>query len=823
MLVSNITLSETNVDSSISYEITVYNKKNTNYRFVGVTYDEEFYSNTNIMFELSEIQVGDKIESESSLSFTVTFKYVDNVNLDEENFNNVLNSYLNFNFERDAEPVLANKMIPIYYESGQWKKTESTSDNWHNYYNGKWANALTYNHNEVYNQANNDTEIKVFNGTSDYITLGSANYDFSKNITVAARFKIYEYGTETQVITGNIEGAGFYLGLSGKNKIRFRHQESSTTDQNLYSQAKIELDTWYNAVVTYDGTIMKLYVNGVLEDSIEYSGSITKSASPIAIGGNPGKDGTVSGAYFAGVISEAIIMKEPLTEEEVFKNYGKKIRHVPTSHNVLYYLRFDGDNGIVGNGASYEAEGMIFDGTDDYLSVGYSAYDFKNTFSIGARFKLNAYSDKEYDIFGNPQSAGINLFKTTDNKLQCAVYDLNTSNYIYRTFSVIPELDTWYTIIATYNGTELKLYINGKEDVSEKIAIEMYEGTTPFMIGVNPNLNSKLGGAYFNGVISDIILVDEALTANQISTYYSSNLRTVVSDKTLISYDLRAYESRENGTIIPEEMINTMWVWIPRFVATTPTSLGLIDTEIVGINETAHDAFTLGGEELKGFWIGKFENSTNFVSENSDNTIYIKPNNNSWTNNSIGSMFNTIKNIALLPDENGFDASDTKSLDSHMIKNNEWGAVAYFAQGKCGISRAGTYIEIEENSSTYVTGGSNYQTNVGQSTTGNVYGVYDMAEGANEFVMGNYSGNANSYLQTLPDSKYYNIYTTQEEYLNKKLQHALFETNEFYNQSTQDFVDSSNIWLVRNNLFSYTNSSGKNTSSTGSRTILVVK
>lgn len=809
ILNSKINLSETLEDSSITYNITVYNKIDTTYKFVGVTYDEDVYSNNNITFDVSGIKVGDKILSGKSLTFSITFKYIDNIDMTEENFNNVLTSVLDFNFERDAIPVLANKMIPIYYESGEWKKTTSSSDNWHDYYNGKWVNALTYNHNLVYNQAENDSEIKVFNGTSDYINLGSANYNFGTDITLMSRFKIYEYGTATQIIIGNIETTGCYLGLTSGNRIRFRVNNEDGTNTSLYSEEKIDLDTWYTVVATCDGAIMKLYIDGILEDSIEFTGNITKSAAPIMIGGNPSTTGEATSGYFGGVISEVAIMKEPLTEVEVAKNYGKKLNHIPTRHNVLYYLKFDADNGIVCNSPSYESEGMAFDGLDDYISVGYSAYNFNNTFSIGARFKLRAYSDQEYDIFGNPQAAGINLFKTTDNKLQVAIYNQKASDYVYRYFSVTPELETWYTIIATYDGKTLKLYLDGKEDLSEDIDIEMYQGTTPFMIGVNPNLNSKLGGAYFNGIISDVILVDEALTADQISTYYSSNLRTVISDKTLISYDLRAYESRENGTIIPEEMINTMWVWIPRFVATTPTSLGVIDTEIVGINDIAHDAFSIGGEEVEGFWVGKFENSTNFTSENADNTIYIKPNKQSWTNNSIGGMFNTIKNIILLRDEYGFDVDDTKNLDTHMIKNNEWGAIAYFSHGKCGISRKGTYIEVEENNTTkYLTGGDNYKTNVGQSSTGNVYGIYDMAGGTSEFVMGNYNSTTNSYLETLPDSKYYNIYTTQEKYTNNDLQHTLFETNDLYNKSTKNFVDETNIWLIRNNLFSYNSSSG---------------
>lgn len=822
ILNSSIALSETDAESSITYNITVYNRNNLSLRFVDVAYDREFYDNENIIFELSGIKKGDKIISKESLSFSITFKYIDGVNVNEENFNNVLNSFLNFNFERDAEPVLANNMIPVYYESGNWKKTDLSSGNWHDYYNGKWANALTYNHNLAYNQVENDKELKVFNGTSDYINLGSANLELGTNITLAARFKISERGTDTRIIIGNVQSGGFYLGLTSKDKLRIRFYETSTTYHDVVCQDVLELNTWYTTVATYDGSKIKLYINGDLKGNTEYTGNILKSAAPIVIGGNPNIEGVVTGSWFSGLISETIVMREALTETEIAENYGETFNHIPNKHKVLYYLRFNGDNGIICNGASYEEEGMVFDGVDDYISVGYSSYDFNNTFSIGARVKLNAYSNKEYTIFGNPQEAGFNLFKSTDNKLEIAVYDQNTSTYINQETSFTPELNTWYTLMATYDGTTLKLYVDGTLHTSIDTNINMKVCTTPFMIGVNANLTSTVKDP-INGMISDVILVDEALTANQISTYYSSDLRTVVSDKTLISYDLREYETRQNGTIIPDEMISTMWVWIPRFSATTPTKKGEIDTEIVGINDLAHDAFTFGGEEIEGFWIGKFENSTNFVSENSDNTVYIKPNNDSWTNSSIGSVFNTINNISSLPEKYGLDINGTQSLDTHLIRNSEWGAVAYFTHGLCGISRNGTYTEVEKNNTSYLTGGNNYKSNVGQSTTGNVYGVYDMAGGANEFVMGNYNSTSNSYFETLPNPRYYDQYTTQEDYLDNRLQHALFEVEDVFGTTTSEFVDSTNIWLLRDNLFSYTNSTGASDSGVGSRSILIVK
>jgi len=85
--------------------------------------------------------------------------------------------------------------------------------------------------------------------------------------------------------------------------------------------------------------------------------------------------------------------------------------------------------------------------------------------------------------------------------------------------------------------------------------------------------------------------------------------------------------------------------------------------------------------------------------------------------------------------------------ESHMIKNSEWGAVAYLTQSQYG--RNGHEIDTNTNSG-YITGSGDvskigdtgstceYNTNLGAkaSTTGNVYGIYDLAGGKWEHVAG---------------------------------------------------------------------------------------
>ena len=98
-----------------------------------------------------------------------------------------------------------------------------------------------------------------------------------------------------------------------------------------------------------------------------------------------------------------------------------------------------------------------------------------------------------------------------------------------------------------------------------------------------------------------------------------------------------------------------------------------------------------------------------------------------------------------------------------MMKNDEWGAVAYLSKSKYGKNAE---VTINDSSSYYTGGGSGnaYVTNVGQSTTGTVHGVYDMSGGAWEYVaayVNNGNSNLTSYGSSLVngDAKTKNVYS----------------------------------------------------------------
>ena len=333
-----------------------------------------------------------------------------------------------------------------------------------------------------------------------------------------------------------------------------------------------------------------------------------------------------------------------------------------------------------------------------------------------------------------------------------------------------------------------------------------------------------------------------------------ANAVTVTSDK------LETYKNASVGTTISMNDITTMWVWIPRFNAVIPSNYnggtadnpGAIDVSFVKQNETAIDAFTFGNKELSGFWYGKFEvghttlassttnNNLGCTSEtcSNANNIIIKPNVISLRYNSVSNFFFASRSMEQPNNSFGFISSE---VDTHMSKNNEWGAVAYLTHsiyGRCINSTTCTEIGINNNTS-YVTGygspaGSDenvtngaYNTTLGQnaSTTGNIYGIYDMSGGAFDYVMGvfadtngkprsGYDSSHNSGFTgmlngettytgvSFPNRKYYNLYTGSSY-----TGHALIETKNWYSDDAY-FVSSGGPWFIRGGYYNNSTSAG---------------
>ena len=332
------------------------------------------------------------------------------------------------------------------------------------------------------------------------------------------------------------------------------------------------------------------------------------------------------------------------------------------------------------------------------------------------------------------------------------------------------------------------------------IDVELYQGLIPV------TYNSS----------GDVVVADTNTKWYDYSNHEWANAVLVnCADSTIKSKyfnDDMSLKSSAVGKTISMDEILQMYVYIPRyryklFNANNGTSEEQavdIIFEKVGTEKSngtkngewlTHPAFTFGNTELPGIWVGKFE-----ASGTSDN-YQIKPNLKSMTHLNVSTMFNTSRTVTTT--QTSVYGTNSSASDSHMMKNMEWGAVAYLTNSVYGrYNDTSTCIDsgcevwinnintdAKDQYAPSITGCagsstsasiSSFQTacapgydwktkGVNASTTGNQYGIYDMSGGAWEYVMGvqkDSSGNvqvgsSGFSTSSLPDSKYYDLYDYQ--------------------------------------------------------------
>ena len=369
--------------------------------------------------------------------------------------------------------------------------------------------------------------------------------------------------------------------------------------------------------------------------------------------------------------------------------------------------------------------------------------------------------------------------KVPDGVVEKTIYEgevsANTSNY-EKNFRLRMWLDndTDFSEGDMNNKTftiTVNVYSTGKVLEQDKIAYK-----EAILNGADPVISDNLVPV----VISDTGVVTKADTTTAWYSYSDKKwANSVILKDESITY--------QDGEIIPEDNIESYFVWIPRyrykiFNEGTYTGLTSIEdsTQTIDIifenKETTPSTGSTVGTYLthpaflafdtNGLWVGKFETGYDGATSSDEaqinnvdtSKIIIKPNVYSWRNITVGNMF-----------KNSYDYN--RNLDSHMMKNTEWGAVAYLGHSAYGSQSSvrinnnssfitgysatiepvlgyngGTSIEgnrVESTSlgvdGTYTINYLNSNSNL-SSTTNNYSGIYDMSGGAWEYVMGYTTG-----------------------------------------------------------------------------------
>ena len=184
-----------------------------------------------------------------------------------------------------------------------------------------------------------------------------------------------------------------------------------------------------------------------------------------------------------------------------------------------------GNDAILYNTPTWSNNSLTFNGQNNYGRLENTTnIEFTNGVTIEARAKIISIKGTEVEFFNNYEGAGLGIS-----------YDASISRYvswIYANNSWISqnadnetsEIGEYYTTTLTYNNSELKQYINGKEVKSTTIGNNavIKKAPVPFTLGGNPNTT---GGASSNNVeFQNVLIYDRALSENEVMRNYQADL-----------------------------------------------------------------------------------------------------------------------------------------------------------------------------------------------------------------------------------------------------------------------------------------------------------
>jgi hypothetical protein len=163
-----------------------------------------------------------------------------------------------------------------------------------------------------------------FDGFNDHIRVAdSTNLRITSALTVSAwvyrvdggyqgeilsKWDAVPTGQRAYTLTIEPDGrAGFGLSTVGLN-----------TDVAAYTSAALPLNAWAHIAGTYDGSSIKIYLNGDLKSQVAYSGGIFSGTDDLSLGGVAGGVSAGDGvSFFHGGIDEAMVYNRALSAGEV--------------------------------------------------------------------------------------------------------------------------------------------------------------------------------------------------------------------------------------------------------------------------------------------------------------------------------------------------------------------------------------------------------------------------------------------------------------------------------------------------------------------------
>lgn len=390
------------------------------------------------------------------------------------------------------------------------------------------------------------------NGSNQYLTLSdNAAYDVN-NVSVSLWIHLDSGPTFARILcerwntsTNNRSFTLQYDWTSNDTTFLISTNGSSATtathNQNL-------VGSLYHIACTYDGTNIKIYINGTEQASVAKTGNVHQSSEPITIGGRAG-----GSLYVDGAIAFAYVFDKGLSASEVAELYNLGVPSQPWAESSAlrdsYLVALPLNDGVASGREFEDYSGNDNDPSENgsptitgdsitiVKSLVYDTYSFNgtnqhitfpsdaslaltNAGAISLWFKMPASITDNFIYMLANWSGATGYFEIFYQKAS------DTARAIFRLSGGLQFIDSsalnrdmWHHLVATYDGTTCRLYIDGVEQGTATGGTNFLTQHTTWEIGDNsPNANAE-----FEGNLTQVMLVTRNLSSSDVLTLYNQN------------------------------------------------------------------------------------------------------------------------------------------------------------------------------------------------------------------------------------------------------------------------------------------------------------
>jgi len=387
-------------------------------------------------------------------------------------------------------------------------------------------------------------------GVDDLVELGKI--DVVGQITLAAWVRPDDFEiNDARIITKAQEWGGddhwWMLSTISETSLRFRLKtDEGPTTATLISDPVLEAGVFTHVAATWDGSMMRIYKDGLEVASMEKGGTAVAVDPDIsaAIGSQPSaafaSDPSHVVKFFDGLIDDVRIYSRALSEGELL--YLAGVRPIPVdpgADGLVAFYSLDGDpsdssgNGLDGTlfGDPVFVEGKVgmaleLDGIDDHVNLGNPVMlDFgTGDFTISAWINMTATERGTVYAKGGDNSGGIRytlaMGESNDSKMTLTTDD-DSDKRQARGDTVVND-GSWHHVVGIRKGSMSLVYVDGDKDG----VIDLPEGydlsgtsQANALIGAITDARDATGATlekFFAGLIDEVAIYGRALSAGEI-------------------------------------------------------------------------------------------------------------------------------------------------------------------------------------------------------------------------------------------------------------------------------------------------------------------